>query len=508
MDKSMRTVLLCSAERRSQAVILLEKYKGQMPIEVVLSVETISEDDSVVIDWDSRQMLRKSYSKLQKVRKLFFLFLSALIDIDDENLIFNMEKNALEQQDWMLCKTINEAKIESSMIKREIRLNSYPTEIQLESTDICNARCIMCNHFYKNGTHPLRQQSEIVQKLTNLLPYLRTVFLHGNGEPFMVPNIKDYLSEFSKYKIKFATNSNLSIVNMDIIDALRENFTELNVSCDAADKVTYEYIRQGLSFEAFVENCKMVRAECPNLHMRMMSITMRQNIQSLPDIVSFAAELGFNEIVFTELSTDVRLENEEDTMTHYPFIAKKYLQKAISKGIEKGIVVRVPEIRIDDVPENAESELVEFNRTEIFKNKDELDALHSRLSGNNTYKEKEFAEYDFEKLPDLVDCTFTGICDWCVQRPYVDLDGNVSICCINQYVRIGNIFDASFEDIWNGMPIQHIRRMFYEGKLPHFCSGCEFLIQGMLECICLEEKDITLQNKIRMSEKYKDGVQI
>ena len=235
MDKSMRTVLLCSAERRSQAVILLEKYKGQMPIEVVLSVETISEDDSVVIDWDSRQMLRKSYSKLQKVRKLFFLFLSALIDIDDENLIFNMEKNALEQQDWMLCKTINEAKIEISMIKREIRLNSYPTEIQLESTDICNARCIMCNHFYKNGTHPLRQQSEIVQKLTNLLPYLRTVFLHGNGEPFMVPNIKDYLSVFSKYKIKFATNSNLSIVNMDIIDALRENFTELNVSCDAAD---------------------------------------------------------------------------------------------------------------------------------------------------------------------------------------------------------------------------------------------------------------------------------
>ena len=403
-------------------------------------------------------------------------------------------QSSVKESTWIKYRNI----LKCNVVPRLGNKNLSEIDYSVVST-FCN-RCIMCNHFYKNGTHPLRQQSEIVQKLTNLLPYLRTVFLHGNGEPFMVPNIKDYLSVFSKYKIKFATNSNLSIVNMDIIDALRENFTELNVSCDAADKVTYEYIRQGLSFEAFVENCKMVRAECPNLHMRMMSITMRQNIRSLPDIVSFAAELGFNEIVFTELSTDVRLENEEDTMTHYPFIAKKYLQKAISKGIEKGIVVRVPEIRIDDVPENAESELVEFNRTEIFKNKDELDALHSRLSGNNTYKEKEFAEYDFEKLPDLVDCTFTGICDWCVQRPYVDLDGNVSICCINQYVRIGNIFDASFEDIWNGMPIQHIRRMFYEGKLPHFCSGCEFLIQGMLECICFVDIKAWNRNRCFLSD--------
>lgn len=506
MDKSMKTVLLCSAERKNQAVILLKKHMNQVPIDVALSVETLRADDTIIIDWDSRQTLRKNYSQLQQARKLYFLFTSALIDLDDEGLILTMEKNALEHQDWMLCKTINEAKIEISMINREIKLKSYPMEIQLESTDICNARCIMCNHFYKNGTHPLRQQAEIVQKLTSLLPYLRTVFLHGNGEPFMVPNIKEYLSVFARYKIKFATNSNLSIVNSDILDALRENFTELNVSCDAADKMTYEYIRQGLSFETFVENCKRVRAECPNLYMRMMSITMRQNIKSLPSIVSFAADLGFNEIVFTELSTDARLENEEDTMTHYPFIAKKYLQEAISVGAEKGIAVRVPEIRIDDIPENAESELVEFGRTEIFKSKNKLEALRSRLSGNITYKEKEFAEYDFEKLPDLVDCTFTGICDWCVQRPYVDLDGNVSICCINQYVRIGNVFDESFEDIWNGIPVQNIRRMFYEGKLPHFCSGCEFLIQGMLECICLEEKDITLQNKIRMSERYKDRV--
>lgn len=508
MDNNIKTVLLCSIERKNQAVILLEKYMRQMPAEVVLSVKNLSEGNSVVIDWNSRYTLRKEYFKLEKVKKIYFLFESALIDINDEKLILNMEQTALKKKDWMLCKTINEAKIEISMIRRETKLNSYPMEIQLESTDICNARCIMCNHFYKNGTHPIRQQFEMVQKLNNLFPYLRTVFLHGNGEPFMVPNIKEYLSIFKNYKIKFAANTNLSIVNEDVLDVLRDDFTELNVSCDAANKETYEYIRQGLSADTFIANCKKVRAACPNLYMRMMSITMRQNIQSLPDIVSLAAELGFNEIVFTELSTNVQLENEEDTMVHYPFIAKEYFQLAIAKGIEKGINVRVPEIHVENIPKTAEREWGAFNRTKLFKTKSELGMLQKKLSDTPFCKEKEFAMYDFEKLPDLVECTFWGICDWCIQRPYIDLDGNVSVCCINQYVRIGNLMDITFEEIWNGYQIRNIRRMFYEGKLPHFCSGCEFLIQGMLGCIFLKEKGITLQNKIHISERYKKGLKI
>lgn len=508
INNRMKVVLLCSAERKNQAVTQLKKYIPQIPINVYLSAESIKETDQVVIDWNSKHELRKDYLFLKKAKHLYFLFQSAVIDVADKQLILNMEKTALANQDWMLCKTINEAKIEISMINREVKLNCYPMEIQLESTDICNAKCIMCNHFYRNGTHSLHQQFGITQKLTNLLPYLRTVFLHGNGEPFMLPNIKDYLSIFSKYNIKFATNTNLSIVNSDILDVLKESFSELNVSCDASDKETYEYIRQGLSFNKFVENCKLVRSQCPNLYMRMMCITMRQNIKSLPDIVSFAAELGFDEVIFTQLSTDARLENEQDTMTHYPFIAKKYFQSAIATGIEKGIKISIPEICLDNVPENIESELTEFNRTKIFKTKNELELLRRKLSENASYQEKAFAKYDFEKLPDLVNCTFRGICNWCVQKPYIDLDGNVSICCINQYIKIGNIFKSSFEEIWDGIPIQNIRKMFYEGKLPHFCSGCEFLIQGMLDCIALCEKDVRLQNKIRMSEKFEGGVQI
>lgn len=506
MDEGIKIVLLCSVERKKQAVILLKKYMHQISVDVLFSVESVRKTDWVVLDWNSRYTFRKDYLNMKKVRNLSFLFSSALINISDDKLISNMEKTALVNQDWMLCKTINEARIEISMIRRETNLNSYPMEIQIESTDMCNARCIMCNHFYKNGTHSIRQQFDIVHKLTNLLPYLRTVFLHGNGEPFMVSNIKDYLSVFTNYKIKFATNSNLSIVNNDILAVLRDNFIELNVSCDASDKETYEYIRQGLSFDRFVDNCKLVRTACPKLYMRMMCITMRQNIQSLPDIVAFAAELGFNEIVFTELSTDMRLENEEDAMIYYPTISKKYLKLAISMGIKKGIKVRVPEIRVDNVSENEEIEWSNFNKKRIYKTKNDLEILQKKLATNPFYQKKEFAEYSFENLPALVDCTFLGICDWCVQRPYIDLDGNVSICCINQYVKVGNVFDLSFDEIWNGHPIQSIRKMFYEGKLPHFCSGCEFLIQGMLDCIYLEDKDITLQKKIRINERYKEGV--
>lgn len=500
MEMSLdKIVLLCSKERDKPAVEFFTQTVSAAPKWLCHTTSEVPQGMDLVIDWGSRFVFRKEYSNLSKFHTIYFLFDNLLVDISDECGITRIEKQAIEDKKWKICKTINEARIEISMIHRDCYLKCYPMEIQLESTDMCNAECIMCSHFYRNGTHSLYQHSAVFEAVRKMLPYLKTVYLHGNGEPFLIPDLLSYLSLFREYDIKFAANSNLSIVNDDIISALREDFSELNVSCDAADKRTYEYIRQGLSFENFTNNCITVRRACPDLRMRIACITMRQNIVTLPDIVRFASRIGFDEIVFTELSTDIKLENEADTMTNYPQIADKYFKLAHEVGRKCGISVKTPEIKVEHDDESLKKEWKRFYGIPLYKEKEQLVLLREKLRTNTELCRKDFAQYDFDTLPKIIRISFSGICDWCVQRPYIDLDGNVSICCINQYVCVGNLFEQSFEEIWNGKKLQQIRKMFYEGFLPHFCFGCEFLAHGMLSCINIEDRDPIFYKKMHIN---------
>lgn len=498
MERCKEVTLLCSKNRWSDAIQQLKKSEYFSSYNIIYREKIFSE--VIVLDWESRLSVRSEYKYIMENAHVYFMFANVTIDMNDEDYILQMEARALREKEWKLCKTINEAKIEISMIHKVCRMNCYPVELQLESTDICNGRCIMCSHFYRNGTHSLKQQFEIVDKIRHVLPYLRTIYLHGNGEPFILQNLSEYLSIFREYEINFATNTNLSYLDENIVSMINSSFSELNISCDGADKETYEYIRRGLYFDEFVHNSKYLRKKCPTLFMRMMCITMRQNIDKLPEIVYMAANLGFNEIVFTELGTDVKLENQMDNMTMYPQISSKYLQKAIDVGKIYNIPVRVPGNIVRYNEELYKQELEQFYKVPLFKSDSEMESLYNSLQQNNDARHKVFAEYDFNQLPQLIKCEFDGICDWCVQRPYIDLDGNISVCCINQFVKIGNLFDSSFEEVWNDDKIIKVRDMFYSGDLPHFCSGCEFLIQGMLSCIKLNSYDDNLYHKIHKED--------
>ena len=54
---------------------------------------------------------------------------------------------------------------------------------------------------------------------------------------------------------------------------------------------------------------------------------------------------------------------------------------------------------------------------------------------------------------------------------HVSDNGKVKACCIAN-IPLGNVNENSFEEIWNGEPIQELRTKFIKGEIDKRCSGC------------------------------------
>lgn len=92
----------------------------------------------------------------------------------------------------------------------------------------------------------------------------------------------------------------------------------------------------------------------------------------------------------------------------------------------------------------------------------------SDLSLSNDYCAVQAQEDDF----DIVD---GSLCTWGIERCYIDLKGNVTTCCYNTRKYMGNLYEESFEEIWNGKNYVRFREMMRAGFLPSWCQECNWI---------------------------------
>ena len=418
-----------------------------------LNSQDLLEAEYVYIDWEIRDTILKYYGEILADKPISFYNALFISDIDNCENMMTVQHDALLRKDWKLCKSINEFLEYGDLIRKRTILRCHPCKLQIESTDLCNARCIMCSHAYSQGTGADLFKSNLIQQLQDIFPYVREVVLHGNGEPFLKKEIVTYLKQLAQYDIRFISSTNLSVISDELLEMFENHFTELNVSCDGHTKELYESIRCGLDFDYFISNVKKVREACKSLNMKLDVVVMRQNIPYMEDIVSFAAELGFNEVVFNMLCVDKKNDNLDDSPLLYADEYRKNILKAKECGKNCDIRVTGFDIGISDG---------EQKKTNCH--------IGERTVGN------------------------TGICDWLVESPYINLQGQVGICCINQMAIMGNLTDDSFDNIWNGVAYQDIRGRFYNGEIPDICLGCDFLLQDRLKhlYVCKNE-NLTLK---------------
>ena len=158
-----------------------------------------------------------------------------------------------------------------------------PEIVQIESTNICNAKCVFCPRdemHRRQGVMSWDLFRKIVDECAEL--GITHVRVHNYGEPFIDRRLVD--------KVRYAKQKGIQEVGMIsngslITDAIARGMIEagldaINISVDASGKEVFESTRLGLKYDKVIANIERlvrIRAESGRRRPKLILSFVRQN---------------------------------------------------------------------------------------------------------------------------------------------------------------------------------------------------------------------------------------
>lgn len=433
-----------------------------------------------------------------------------------ENMLFDVRcgeelkpkrDEAADSKNYIRAKAINDILIDIDFLNRNKVNLSSPDYLQIETTSFCNAKCIMCSHYFSGNKDACCLENETVSNMEDAIALSHTISLNGMGEPFTSPHVSDQIDYYASLGNKIVTNTNLSVLNDRLINQINEYFEWLEISVDGATVETYENIRKNMKLDIIKKHLARLKEECPDVRKHIATVIMRQNVKEMPQMVELAYEAGAKVITFMTLNANAIIQNFHDEMCNYPKVLEYYSERALEMGEKLGIPVIVPNVEFMNhewTLEDIKDELEAMESIPRFKTSEEEKTMLQTAAIVDEYL-KEHDEIQRDTVPSNVKCV--GICDWILKQSYIDLKGNVAMCCRNQSFHMGNVNEeGSFGAVWNGNFYQKMREIFYSGYVPESCLKCGLIESGNLKHLSVEMSEAFYQDpayKKRQKETLK-----
>lgn len=323
-------------------------------------------------------------------------------------------------------------------------LLTLPRSIYIEPTSRCNELCQQCPRTLLSREDDRDLSFERFRQIVDQFPALERVVLHGLGEPLLnkeLPLMIRYLKERGVY-VLFNSNGILLTEKRGqaLIDA---GLDEYRLSMDGATRETYAHVRGVDAFEKIWRNVghfialqKAQDARKPAFSLWFTA--MRENLHELPGLIELAHQHGVPEI---------------------------YLQRLVY--FEQGLAASEQALFHRSTPE----ELLLIRRAE-----QACKGYGIRFNAAGSASPLQSITRNFGARP------WSGC-----QRPYnltyITSSGNVLSCCFapfghrnaREYYEervLGNVFQESIEQIWNGERYNAFRRAFESDAPTRHCSQC------------------------------------
>ncbi|MBM4025689.1 MAG: radical SAM protein [Planctomycetes bacterium] len=149
----------------------------------------------------------------------------------------------------LLCATIGTA--------YDASLRDFPNVVRIESTNACNAQCIICPHH--RMSRPIeRIERSLCERIIKECAenQCREIHLHNFGEPFLDTRLETfvkYAKDRGVEKVKVFSNGAI-ISEERARGVLQAGIDEIKISFDGATEEEFERIRTPLKFGAVVAN--------------------------------------------------------------------------------------------------------------------------------------------------------------------------------------------------------------------------------------------------------------
>ena len=321
---------------------------------------------------------------------------------------------------------------------------ALPRSIYIEPTSRCNELCQQCPRTLLSREEDRDLPFEQFKEIVDQFPVLDRVVLHGLGEPLLnkdLPLMVRYLKDRGVYVL---FNSNGTLLNgkrgQALIDA---GLDEYRLSMDGSTREMYAHVRGVDAFDKiwrnvrnFVKLQKEQDASKPAISLWFTA--MRENLPDLPRLIELADENGIREV---------------------------YMQRFVY--FEKGLAMANQAL----FKRSSREELDIVRKCEqMCKER----GIRFRAAGSATPMES--IVRDFGERP------WSGC-----QRPYtltyITSSGNVLSCCFAPFGHrsakeyreervLGNVFQESIQDIWNGERYEAFRAAFESEHPARHCEQC------------------------------------
>lgn len=312
-----------------------------------------------------------------------------------------------------------------------------PRHLTLEITSFCNLRCRMCpktNHAVNTAESQVMSR-EVFDRVVPFLRHIESLDLSGIwGEAFLHPDLYvDMLKKIKEQGSDVYTISNGTLLSDDLARKLVENdLNKLTISLDAATPETYALIRPPGRFEDVLSGLKSITSWKRQLRraqplVQLAFVGMKSNIEEFPRVVELAHELGVEEVCLQAMGEYPGLENES-VAAHHKALGRRFCEEGLRRGKELGVRVLL-------------------QPTDQFE--------EDRKERNDMEDRRGYRKH----------------CNDLWDRALISATGEVLPCCASP-VSMGNLRDASFEEIWRGPAYTKLRRQFVGGEIPEMCRQC------------------------------------
>lgn len=360
---------------------------------------------------------------------------------------------------------------------------ALPEVFEIEPTNTCNLRCIMCHASFIKHNKAKSFDLSLLQKLSSLRG--KWAVVGSNFEPSMHPQFVDIVKTLSNIDCKIDLTTNGTLISKKVTDRLTDcNIKNVTISFDGIKKDTFEKIRRKARFESAVKRILYFRETLKekDTFFATNSVLMRSNIDELIDMIDFWDSNDFHQLRFIFMVVR-SLENDLLQESLYPI--RKYafakLDEAAGYVINNNLKIMLSSPYFnwsklkDSYADNVAENLVKSG------NPDSRGYFNPRHHYQN-------GEYPGMQVNCRSPFTFARIL----------FNGDVQLCY--NYI-VGNLNEQDFEDIWYSRKAQHVRQLVISSdKICHTCDFYRFCLNSN-KIDTNDKKNYFQQNLIKESKR-------
>ena len=344
-----------------------------------------------------------------------------------------------------------------------------PTGVTLQLTEVCNLRCRMCYEWGETGRYsnakverrPAVLDLELVRRVVaELTPARPTYYLFG-GEPFMYPHLENVILAIKQAGSPVDTPTNGTLLAKHAVMLVQTGFDSVRVSIDGPREVN--------DFQRGKGSYDRVMAGIETLHRERQKAAVSTPIISIIFTVTPENHLSVEEFFLRDIDLSAV---DWVTIQMQNFLTDR-MGKAYARMLKSGFglasdrywraLVRSPE------------DFNEMDAVELARQVNSVCRRFEELGKNVLLLPPTFSA---DNLTAYVRANWGGMTDTYrkCSIPWNSVDviatGELAPCHVFYDLVMGNLYEHTFEELWNGERYRSFRAQMERQGLMSICPGC------------------------------------